>query len=340
MKKKRIYFLGGLVLTTAIMLLFITRNSSKEIPRQEVNLRAATQDVSLEDMIKTVNNRDRPSNDALPAGINSDQYPRYTSQTDNPEAISRIQNLIRQNDETLSSGLQDIENERQGIYTHVDDRDAYSTVSHTVSPSAVRPISQVVESKPAEDAEVEVPITEPEPKKRTPFNSVSLSARDNKNAIKAYVHSEQTVMVGSTLKMRLGEDAHTDDGILVKKNSPIFGTVTSVDGERVNVKITHINHAGNILPFQKEVYSKDALLGIYVPGNPKSEATKDAAGGAIDGLPTSGIPGLDAATQIAGVVASSAAQAGKQAISKNVKKIKVTIKTNYEIFLRPDEKKK
>ena len=94
----------------------------------------------------------------------------------------------------------------------------------------------------------------------------------------------------------------------------------------------------NILPFAKSVYSKDALLGIYVPGNPKSEITKDDAGGALDGLPTSGIPGVDAAAQVATVVASSAANAGKQALSKNVKKIKVTIKTNYEVYLRPEEK--
>ena len=48
--------------------------------------------------------------------------------------------------------------------------------------------------------------------------------------------------------------------------------------------------------------------------------------------------GVDAAAQVATVVASSAANAGKQALSKNVKKIKVTIKTNYEVYLRPEEK--
>ena len=58
----------------------------------------------------------------------------------------------------------------------------------------------------------------------------------------------------------------------------------------------------------------------------------------MGGLPTRGIHGVDAAAQVATVVASSAANAGKQALSKNVKKIKVTIKTNYEVYLRPEEK--
>ena len=33
---------------------------------------------------------------------------------------------------------------------------------------------------------------------------------------------------------------------------------------------------GNILPFKKEVYSSDAMEGIYVPGNAKAEINKDA----------------------------------------------------------------
>jgi len=349
MKKKKVYIMGALLLLAAILLLStVMESSAPETQTQEVSLRAGTKDLSIDDMINSTDMRRRLSNEDQPTIFPGSSSGRTDTKTDDPHAIERIQRLIRENNEGINSGLQEIEMERQGIYSHVDERDAYSTVSPTISSSSVQPktrpavsvISKKPETSPNESTDLEDPLPEAESKKRSPFNSVHFGGRDNRNAIKAYVHSEQTVMEGSTLKMRLGEDAYTDDGILVKKNSPVFGTVISVDGERVNVRITHINHAGNILSFQKEVYSKDALLGIYVPGNPKSEATKDAAGGAIDGLPTSGIPGLDAATQIAGVVASSAAQAGKQAISKNVKKIKVTIKTNYEIFLRPDEKKK
>ena len=145
-------------------------------------------------------------------------------------------------------------------------------------------------------------------------------------------------MVGSTLKMRLGEATYTDNGVAIPKNSPVFGVVTGIDGERVNVRITHINVNGNILPFEKQVYSKDALLGIYVPGNSKADATKDVTGDVLDAIPTSGITAVDAAARIAGGVASSAANAGKQTLSKNVRKIKITIKTNYEIYFRPDEK--
>ena len=52
--------------------------------------------------------------------------------------------------------------------------------------------------------------------------------------------------------------------------------MTGIDGERVLVKITSVNLAGNILPFEKEVYSEDAMEGIYVPGNAKAETIKEA----------------------------------------------------------------
>lgn len=353
MKKKKIYVLSGMLFIAAILFFIsLPETSVPDLQNQDVVLRAGIQDVSIDDMIKTSENRkfteNNPNVNSLEIGRGGSND-QLSNRSDSPEAISRIQQLIRENNESLKAGLNEMENERQGIITYADERDVYSTAqpAPTGSSSPVIKRDPVVavqstsgqEENTNETTPEDVGVVHSKPKKHSPFNSVSFGSRDNKNAIKAYVHSEQTVSDGSTLKMRLGEDAYTDNGILIPKNSPIFGTVTSVDGERVNVKITHINHQGNILPFEKLVYSKDALLGIYVPGNPKSDATKDAAGGALDGLPTSGIPGLDAATQIAGVVASSAAQAGKQAISKNVKKIKVTIKTNYEIYLRPDEKK-
>jgi hypothetical protein len=354
MKKKKVYILAGLLLIAALLLLsIVTGSSPPEVQSQEVSLRAGTKDLSIDDMINSTDTRRRLSNEEQPTVLVLPGTSSVGSDTEDPQAIERIQQLIRENNEGIYSGLQEIENERRGIITHVDERDVVNVLNPVTPPTSSKPTQQPtptlqdrleqdrlepVAEEETKDTEVE-PDPAPEPKKRSPFHSVSLASRDNRNAIKAYVHSEQTVADGSTLKMRLGEDAYTDNGTLVPKNSPVFGTVTSVDGERVNVKITHINHQGNILPFAKLVYSKDALLGIYVPGNPKSDAVKDATGGALDGLPISGIPGVDAAAQIAGVVASSAAQAGKQALSKNVKKVKVTIKTNYEIYLRPNEKK-
>lgn len=351
MKIRKPFVMGGMLLVAALLFLsmFMDMSAPQEMERQTISLRAEAEDLSIDDMINTSDKRKSPSNDVVAPGFagNVGEYASSSVSTyreDDPEAIARIQAAIRENEENLSAGLRNIEAERKGqalsglpsARSDEHDRDGRFQKDGIEGLKKDRRIEmEELEKSDAENDE-EMPVAGPE--KASPFHSIRLTSSSNRNAIKAYVHSEQVVMAGSTLKMRLGEDAYTDNGVFIPKNSPVYGIVTGIDGERVNVKITHINLSGNILPFAKSVYSKDALLGIYVPGNPKSEITKNAAGGALDGLPTSGIPGVDAAAQVATVVASSAANAGKQALSKNVKKIKVTIKTNYEVYLRPEEK--
>ena len=325
-RKKNILIISGCLAVSGVLLLSIFSSSPAPTPEQqvqEVSLRADVNDVSLSDMLITMENRKSASN------LNSSSELAYNNASslsvepaDDPEAVARVQALIRANKENVSSGLQDIEAERNSDAISSSSKENDTSVRERRRPS----LKEDTNREEAEEPD-SVKFTEPvEPVKYSPFHTITLTNTQNRNAVKAYVHSEQVVMAGSTLKMRLGEAAYTDNGVAIPKNSPVFGIVTSIDGERVNVRITHINVNGNILPFEKQVYSKD-------------DATKDVTGGALDGLPTSGIPGVDAAAQIAGVVASSAANAGKQALSKNVRKIKVTIKTNYEIYLRPEEKK-
>ena len=129
-----------------------------------------------------------------------------------------------------------------------------------------------------------------------------------------------------------------EDGQHIRKGTPVFGEVTGIDGERVLVKITSVNLAGNILPFEKEVYSEDAMEGIYVPGNAKAETIKEAEAAGVSGTNTSISGGLDMGSQIVAGAANSVINATKSAASKNIRKIKVTIKTNYRILLKDAKK--
>ena len=99
-----------------------------------------------------------------------------------------------------------------------------------------------------------------------------------------------------------------------------------------------VNLAGNILPFEKEVYSEDAMEGIYVPGNAKAETIKEAEAAGVSGTNTSISGGLDMGSQIVAGAANSVINATKSAASKNIRKIKVTIKTNYRILLKDAKK--
>lgn len=340
-KKKKLLIAGGCLAVSGLLLCSVYQGTpDTPAPQsQDVSLRAGVSDISIEDILKSSDNRKpvEPVQDELVRGaVTGPVASDISVSQDDPQDIARVQALIRESEKNTTNGLQEIEYERRG--GRVDEPEQKPVVA-SVSPQK-KEVAEVFpdtaqSEKPAEDADT-VSVT---PVKISPFNSLRLAKTDSKNAIKAYVHSEQVVMEGSTLKLRLGEKAYTDNGVLIPRNSPVYGVVTSIDGERVQVRVTSVNVNGNILPFVKSVYSKDALLGIYVPGNPKADASKEVTAGALDGLPTTGLAGVDAATRIAGVVATSAANAGKQVLSQNIKKIKVTIKTNYEVYLRPDTRK-
>lgn len=229
------------------------------------------------------------------------------------ENLKRIQELIKQNEGAFNDNYMS--------------RDCV-TVQKNVQKKINKPIAKSITVKQNTDTII--------PQKRG-FLSARLVKNDEANAIKAFVHSTQTVMVGSTLKMQLAENCLTDDGQRVRKGTPVYGEVTAIDGERVIVKITSINIDNNILPFHKNVYSRDAMEGIYVPGNPKSETAQDAGAAAVQGTNMNVTGGLDLGTQMAAGAVNSVVNAAKSATSKNIRKIKVTIKTNYQILLMEDK---
>lgn len=337
-KKKNLLIISGLFLLCAgiLLMLIFDGDTSEEESMKKITLRANTEDITIDDIMnnnaskKNVPSEDGPASGVI-SGNNLDN--NYSSvNNEDPEAIAKVQELIRLNEANMQIGAADIENERNGVVISSDKKET----KHPSSISGNLGTRTKAEKTSAQvDSSKQVVVTKVVPEKRSPFNTVAFGGRSSKNAIKAYVHSEQTVSDGYTLKMRIAEDCYTDDGVFVPKNTLVHGIVRMAD-ERVMVDIKSININGNILPFKKDVYSKDAIKGIAAPGNAKAEANKDVVGGALDGLPSS-VPGLDAATQIAGAVASSAVSAGKQAVTKHVKKEKITIKTNYEIFLRPEE---
>lgn len=171
------------------------------------------------------------------------------------------------------------------------------------------------------------------------FSDVAIHQTAKTNAIKAFVHSQQIVRQGSTLKMRVAEDCLTDDGHLLQKNSFVYGQVKKIDGERVDIEITNVNVNGNILPFNKIVYSSDAQRGIRVTNTAKSEAAKEVGSDAVDAATVNaGVSGPGLIGAGVGVV-QGAVQGTKRALSKNIKDVKVTIKTNYELlFMEPEDR--
>lgn len=150
------------------------------------------------------------------------------------------------------------------------------------------------------------------------------------NTIQAVVHGTQTVVDGSTVKLRLVNDIFIN-GVLIPKDHFLFG-IASLNGERLSIKIKSIAYRNSLFPVALSVYDLDGLDGIYIPG----AITRDVAKQSADrSMQTIGLTSLDPSwgAQAAGAGIETA----KTLLSKKVKLVKVIVKAGYKVLLY-DEK--
>jgi len=160
----------------------------------------------------------------------------------------------------------------------------------------------------------------------------TLISEDSQNAIQAVIHETQTIVDGSTVKLRLVNDVFIN-GIRIPKGNFIFG-IASLRGERLSIKITSMRYNNSLFPVELSVYDMDGLDGIYIPG----AITRDVAKQSADrSMQTIGLTSLDPSW--GAQAASAGIEAAKTLFSRKVKLIKVTVKAGYQVLLR-DEKQK
>lgn len=160
----------------------------------------------------------------------------------------------------------------------------------------------------------------------------SFPSDEEQNAVEAVIHETQTIVDGSTVKLRLSNDVFIQ-GIPIPKNSFLFG-IASLKGERLVVKISNIKYKNSIFPVDLSVYDMDGIVGIYIPGAINRDVAKTSADRSIQTL---GVASLDDSwsAQAAGM----GIEAAKSLLSKKVKLIKVVVKAGYQVLLY-DEKQK
>lgn len=152
------------------------------------------------------------------------------------------------------------------------------------------------------------------------------------NAIQAVIHETQTVVNGSTVKLRLVNDVYIN-GIPIPKDQFLFGTAI-LNGERLAIKITSIRYHQSLFPVELSVYDMDGLSGIYIPG----AITRDVAKQTVDhSMQSFDLGSLDPSWSTQ--AASIGVDAAKTLFSKKAKLIKVTVKAGYQVLLH-DEKQK
>ncbi len=152
------------------------------------------------------------------------------------------------------------------------------------------------------------------------------------NAIEAIIHDTQTIVTGSTIKMRLLSDVYIN-GELIKKNQFLYGTC-SIAGERLSIDIASIRDEDSLFPVSLKVFDLDGMEGIYIPGAITRDAAKQATSQSIQDMQ------LYATDSSLGAQAASAGiEAAKGLFSKKAKLVKITVKAGYQILLKDANQK-
>ncbi len=156
------------------------------------------------------------------------------------------------------------------------------------------------------------------------------TAEDSQNAIQAVIHETQTIVDGSTVKLRLLNDVFIN-GVHIQKDNFLYG-IASLRGERLSIKINSVRYKNSLFPVELSVYDMDGLNGIYIPGTITRDVAKQSADRSMQ---TIGLTSVDPSWQAQ--AAGAGIEAAKTLISRKVKLIKVTVKAGYQVLLR-DEK--
>lgn len=177
-------------------------------------------------------------------------------------------------------------------------------------------------------------------KNRNRFNTAEHSnGEPTRNTINACVYQTKTLCFGNgedqKVCFRILEDVQA--GTLVIPRNSLFTGDAKLQGGRLEITITTIEYAGNIIPVKLTVYDLDGQKGIEAPGSMETDAIKEAAGNMGAELGTSITLTQDAKQQIATDLAKGAIQTGAQYLGKKIKTVKVTLKANHEVFILPEK---
>ncbi|WP_293906178.1 conjugative transposon protein TraM [Sphingobacterium sp. UBA5670] len=158
------------------------------------------------------------------------------------------------------------------------------------------------------------------------------SSPTDANSISAVIHDNQTLVTGSTVKLRLTEDVFVN-GQRIPKNEFIYGQV-QLNGERLTIEIESIRYKKHLFPVSLTVYDLDGLAGIRIPGTITRDVVKQNSNEAISSL------SLGSFDQSLGAQAASAGiELGKNLFSKKIKLVKVELKAGYKILLKDNKNK-
>ncbi len=167
------------------------------------------------------------------------------------------------------------------------------------------------------------------------FTAAGNEGVKDKNSIRACVNQTVTLTSGREVQIRLLEPMQAGK-ILIPTNSLITGSC-KITGERLDIAISSIQYADNIIPVEIAVYDMDGQRGIFIPGSDEIKAVKEVASTLASSAGTSIMISDDAGSQLAADMGKGLIQGASQYVSKKMNVVKVTLKANHRLLLLPKE---
>ncbi len=150
--------------------------------------------------------------------------------------------------------------------------------------------------------------------------------------IMAAVHNEQTLSIGSVIKLRLLQDIFVN-GELIPMGSFLFG-YSSIDNERLKVVVSSIQFQNRLYPVALKVFDMDGLEGINIPGSVGRDVMKQSVDQSIQS-----VGGMSFDPSLKTQAATAGLNVAKSLLSKNVKQVRVTVKAGYRVLLKDENDK-
>lgn len=169
--------------------------------------------------------------------------------------------------------------------------------------------------------------------KRTRRKQASMPSSNT--LFKACIHGDQTVVTGSTVRMRMLEDAVVC-GMKIPANTLFYGVAT-LGANRLEVVVNNLKVGNTISPVSFVIFDNDAMEGLNLPNNMKAQAAKRMQQGLVQNIdmPLASIGTMT--SEITSAV-NATTQIAKQILNMKLSQVKVHLKSNYQMYIQEETK--
>lgn len=169
-------------------------------------------------------------------------------------------------------------------------------------------------------------------KKNTQSAFNTLSSNDNGEGIVAMLDETVTVQGSSRIRIRLLEDV-TMENVMLHEGDYIYGIVSGITGQRVNISIKSIMVKGKIYNVDLIVYDNDGMEGFFIPDNYFRQLTKEIGSSAISQTNFTFENATETWQSLLYKTLNNVLRQFGSTISNTIRQQKATLKYNTQIYL-------